>query len=62
LQCANYQIDSDLTVFARTREGVRFNVERLLFGGGMVQSGPGIGSTSRDDAVNPVWQHEGGVK
>jgi outer membrane receptor protein involved in Fe transport len=59
---ANYEIDSDLAIFARTSEGGRFNAERLLFGGGVVQSGPGIGSTSQDDAVNHVWQNEGGVK
>jgi len=59
---ANYEIDSDLAVFARTSEGGRFNAERLLFGGGVIQSGPGIGGTSQDDAVNHVWQNEGGVK
>ncbi len=59
---ANYEIDPDLAVFARTSEGGRFNAERLLFGGGVIQSGPGIGTTSQNDAVNEVWQTEGGVK
>jgi len=59
---ANYKINPDLAVFARTSEGGRFNAERLLFGGGVVQSGPGIGNTAQDDAVNHVWQTEGGLK
>lgn len=59
---ANYAFSPDLAVFARTSEGGRFNAERLLFGGGVIQSGPGIGTTSNNDAVNEVWQTEGGVK
>ena len=59
---ANYRITADLAAFARASEGGRFNAERLLFGGGVVQSGPGIGNTSQNDAVNHVWQTEGGVK
>ena len=59
---ANYELSPDLAVFARTSEGGRFNAERLLFGGGVIQSGPGVGTTSQDDAVNSVWQTEGGVK
>ena len=59
---ANYEIDPDLAVFARTSQGGRFNAERLLFGGGVIQSGPGIGTTSQNDAINKVWQTEGGVK
>jgi len=62
---ANYQLDPDLAVFARTSEGGRFNAERLLFGGGVSQglaNQPAIGTTSQNDAVNEVWQTEGGVK
>lgn len=59
---ANYEFNPDLAVFARTSEGGRFNAERLLFGGGVVQSGAKIGTTSQNDAVNEVWQTEGGVK
>ena len=59
---ANYGINAELAVFARTSDGARFNAERLLFGNGVVQSGPGIGSTSQNDAVNHVWQTEAGVK
>lgn len=59
---ANYKFNPDLAAFVRTSKGGRFNAERLLFGGGVVQSGPGIGNTSQDDAVNHVWQTEGGVK
>jgi outer membrane receptor protein involved in Fe transport len=58
----NYEVFPNLAVFARTSEGGRFNAERLLFGGGVVQSGPGIGSTSQNDAVNHVRQTEGGLK
>ena len=58
----NYAIEADLAVFARTSDGARFNAERLLFGNGIVQSGPGIGSTSQNDAVNHVRQTEAGVK
>jgi outer membrane receptor protein involved in Fe transport len=58
----NYEINPDLAIFARTSEGGRFNAERLLFGSGVVESGPGIGGTSQNDAVNHVWQSEGGVK
>jgi outer membrane receptor protein involved in Fe transport len=59
---ANYEVDPNLAFFARTSEGGRFNAERLLFGGGVAQSGPSIGKTSQDDAVNEVYQTEGGVK
>jgi outer membrane receptor protein involved in Fe transport len=58
----NYAVDPDLAVFARTSNGARFNAERLLFGNGVVQSGPGTGSTSQSDAVNHVRQTEAGVK
>jgi outer membrane receptor protein involved in Fe transport len=58
----NYAFSADVAVFARTSDGARFNAERLLFGNGVVQSGPGIGSTSQDDAVNHVRQTEAGVK
>lgn len=59
---ANYKINANLAVFARTSDGARFNAERVLFGNGVVQSGPGIGGTSQNDAVNHVSQTEAGVK
>lgn len=55
---ANYLLSTDLAVFARASRGARFNADRLLFGGGLLNSG-----TAPDGvAINVVKQYEGGVK
>ncbi|MGA0588461.1 TonB-dependent receptor [Dyella sp. KRB-257] len=55
---ANYLLSTDLALFARASRGARFNADRLLFGGGLLDNG-----TAPDGvAINVVKQYEGGVK
>jgi outer membrane receptor protein involved in Fe transport len=55
---ANYLLSTDLAVFARASRGARFNADRLLFGGGLLNSG----TAPNGVAINVVKQYEGGVK
>lgn len=55
---ANFEIQSDLALFARVSRGARFNADRVLFGGGVRDDG----SISKKVAVNFVNQQEAGVK
>jgi len=55
---ANYLLDPDLALFARSSEGGRANATRLLFGGGIRPDGGIAGQV----AVNKVRQYEGGAK
>lgn len=55
---ANYLLTDELALFARASRGARFNADRLLFGGGLLDNG-----TAPDGvAINVVKQYEGGVK
>jgi outer membrane receptor protein involved in Fe transport len=54
---ANYQVDSDLAVFARLSHGGRANADRLLFGKVAAD-----GSAADEDVVDEVDQYEAGVK
>ncbi|WP_017461592.1 TonB-dependent receptor [Dyella ginsengisoli] len=55
---ANYLLTDELALFGRASRGARFNADRLLFGGGLLDNG-----TAPDGvAVNVVKQLEGGVK
>lgn len=55
---ANYELQTDLALFARVSRGARFNADRVLFGGGVRDNG----SIADDVAVNFVNQQEAGVK
>ncbi|KQM67683.1 TonB-dependent receptor [Sphingomonas sp. Leaf17] len=55
---ANYEIQTDLAMFARVSRGARFNADRVLFGGGVRTDG----SIADEIAVNFVNQQEAGVK
>jgi outer membrane receptor protein involved in Fe transport len=51
---ANYALNRDLALFARTSDGVSFSADRLLFGNPLDGSVP--------ISLNKVQQHEAGVK
>ena len=51
---ANYALNPDLALFARTSDGVSFSADRLLFGNPLDGSVP--------ISLNTVQQHEAGVK
>lgn len=53
----NYQIDSDMAVFARLSHGARANADRLLFG-----KVSGDGSAEDEDIIDEVDQYEAGIK
>ncbi|BBD78725.1 TonB-dependent receptor [Aerosticca soli] len=55
---ANYLLSEELALFARASRGARFNADRLLFGGGILDDG----SAPDGVAINEVKQYEGGVK
>ncbi|WP_242181750.1 TonB-dependent receptor [Sphingomonas sp. CARO-RG-8B-R24-01] len=55
---ANYELMSNLAVFARVSRGARFNADRILFGGGVRADG----SVADEVAVNFVNQQEAGLK
>ncbi|AXJ96136.1 MULTISPECIES: TonB-dependent receptor [unclassified Sphingomonas] len=55
---ANYEIQTDVALFARVSRGARFNANRVLFGGGVREDG----SIADALAVNFVNQQEAGIK